>query len=548
MDSRTHKYYELHAEEIFERYEQVESGIACYFQSSFPSGAKVADIGAGSGRDLRHLLSLGYDAIGVEPCDQLRNLAVVKHSQLKNKLLSGSLPELNLPYSVDGIVCSAVLMHLPENLIFDSILAFRDSLNFHGRLLISIPENRPLLNNDNRDTHGRLFNPIEADRLILLSERLGLRLIGRWNNDDALKRQNHAWITLLFEKGGVFGRPLDRIESVLNRDRKVATYKLALLRGLCDLSNGDDKLFNWASPGEVGIPLELLVERWLFYYWPVAASERFIPQIQAESTSKPLKFRASLTELIHFYKPLGGLDVFAIDYRAGKLPSAAQTMLSKTWADIRSAIIGGPVKYSEQGTMFRYDSKLKNVFCDASLWQEFCLVGYWIRDALVLRWAELTIRFASNLSVGEVLDCLLIMPVIEREVAIARTCYISKLPMNCVWTEQRINNSQQLAVDHVLPFSLWHNNFLWNLLPAHSTVNGHKSDKIPSVSLLNKRRDEIIFNWLQLSKHAPVIFDFEIGRTLGNAAQQNWEEPLFNHLKRSCEYGIHIRGGDAWHA
>jgi very-short-patch-repair endonuclease len=47
----------------------------------------------------------------------------------------------------------------------------------------------------------------------------------------------------------------------------------------------------------------------------------------------------------------------------------------------------------------------------------------------------------------------------------------------------------------VIPFSLWRNNDLWNLLPAHPAVNNAKRDLLPSQSLLRQRR-EALQNWL----------------------------------------------------
>lgn len=545
MDDLTLDYYEKNAHSIFERYESVNSGISEYFQASFPIGSKVADIGAGSARDLRHLLSLGYDAFGVEPSASLRSLAISQHPELEGKLFLGALPSLTLNKQVDGIVCSAVLMHLPENLLFDSLLSLRDSLNISGRLLVSIPLDRPGLNEFSRDSNGRLFQPIEAERLILLAERLGLKLISRWENKDSLNRVDHNWVTLLFEKSCAIGRPLDRIQRVLNRDLKVATYKLALLRGFCDIANADDRVFDWSFPLEVGIPIELMVERWLFYYWPIIASPTFVPQIRTEPAGKPLKFRNSLSELVTHYAPLGGLDSFAIDYRASKLSNEGLSLLKKVITDIRGAIVSGPVKHAEKGEMFRYDKRAKCIYCDSELWKEFCLTGYWIRDALILRWAELTSKISSGQNIGDVLGLLLTQPVIEREVTVARKCYLNQPTLHCVWSGQSIS-SKQLAIDHVLPFSLWGNNDLWNLLPAESKVNGNKSDKIPTGALLEQQRDLIVHNWKLLDSFEPKMFLFELNRVLGTDSSKNWELPLFDYLKRSCEYSIHIRGAESW--
>lgn len=545
MDKATLNYYAQNAQTIYELYESASDGLSAYFQASFPAGASIVDVGAGTACDLRQLLSLGYDAMGIEPCDALRSFTIEKHPQLEGRLISGGLPALNLPEQVDGIVCSAVLMHLAENCLFDSLLSLRDALKTHARLLISIPENRPGLDEQFRDEGGRLFQPLEADRLVLLAERLGLSLISRWQNEDSLNRPGYNWVTLLFEKTSAIGRPLDRIQWVLNRDRKVATYKLALLRGFCDISAADDRTFDWSVSGKVGVPINLMVERWLFYYWPILASPVFIAQIQSEPEGRPLKFRNSLMALISCYQAQGGLDAFAIDYRRARLSPDAKLYLRKACSDIRSAIVSGPVKYSEQGEMFFYDKTTKCIYCEADLWKEFSLTGYWIRDALVLRWAELTSKLSLRINTGDVLTLLLTVPVIERDVTRARQCYLKQTSLHCVWSGKAITH-KQLAVDHVLPFSLWGNNDLWNLLPSHAAVNRSKSDKIPVAGLLIKQRDLIVDSWQFLQQQEPAMFDFELERTLGANTSGNWQAPLFDYLKRSCEYSVHLRGADIW--
>lgn len=547
MDTLTLNYYEKNAATLFDRYESVEGGVSAYFQVSFPAGGRIADIGSGSGRDTRKLLELGYDAYGVEPTEAFRNLAQSRHPVLAGRILSGSLPHLSLPFQVDGLVCSAVFMHMPESQFFDALLSLRNALKIHGKLLVSIPGNRPGINEDHRDGDMRLFQPIEAERFSLLAERLGLKMISRWKNLDALQRTGHDWITLLFEKIQHTGNPLDRIEGILNRDRKDATYKLALLRGLCDLAAADELSVDWSCPREVGVSLDRLAERWLFYYWPLFASCEFIPQRQAEKVggARPIAFRPTLTRLIEYYQSLGGLDAFALDYRSGRLGVQANNLTKAVLKCIRNVIVDGPVAHAAQGNMFRYDKTTRRVYCDVDLWRELCLTGYWIRDALLLRWTELTIRFSPYLSRGVVLEQLLREPVIDREVSVARQCYLKQEGLSCVWSGKLIQ-PHTLAVDHALPFVLWRNNDLWNLLPSHKTVNGQKSDKVPSTDLLTKRKDEIIVNWKTLRHDQPELFGFELNRLLGGVDSAKWESSLFDYLKRNSEYGIFLRGVQPW--
>lgn len=142
------------------------------------------------------------------------------------------------------------------------------------------------------------------------------------------------------------------------------------------------------------------------------------------------------------------------------------------------------------------------------------------------------------------LEKLLQEPVIDREVTVARQCYLKQESLYCVWSGKPIQ-SQTLAVDHALPFALWRNNDLWNLLPSHKTVNGQKSDKVPSADLLNKRKDEIVVNWKILQNDQPQLFEFELKRLLGTHTT-GWENPLFDYLKRNSEYGIFLRGIESW--
>ena len=50
-----------------------------------------------------------------------------------------------------------------------------------------------------------------------------------------------------------------------------------------------------------------------------------------------------------------------------------------------------------------------------------------------------------------------------------------------------------LDIDHAFPWSVWPRGDLWNLLPAHRSVNQHKKrQKLPTDRLLLSQRDEIL--------------------------------------------------------
>ena len=108
VDPRTLAYYHTHAAELTERYEAVDSPVVRYFPLAFVAGARVLDVGAGSGRDLAALLAAGFDGHGVEPTDEFRQAAVQRHPELAGRLIAGALPELGEPLAAASMVCCAV--------------------------------------------------------------------------------------------------------------------------------------------------------------------------------------------------------------------------------------------------------------------------------------------------------------------------------------------------------------------------------------------------------------------------------------------------------
>ncbi len=550
MDTQTLAYYETQAGAAGDRYRTVAGGVSDWFAESFAGYAKILDVGCGAGRDLCRLLEQGHDATGADASRAMLEVAIETCRRNgfvpEGRLIEDGLPDLAsfADGRFDGVVCSAVLMHLPEERLFDSVYGLRRVLRPGGRLLLSIPEQRPDIDPvTRRDSAGRYFADLPPAKLKLLLERVGFRLLWERVTDDSLGRPGHSWATFLFERLAEDAeRPLDQVESILNRDKKDATYKLALFRALADIAQSQYNIAEFVLPGRVGIPLHALAERWLIYYWPFVASDTFIPQKYGEKpgSSKPVAIRSPLEALIRAYGEGGGLPAFRVALKNGKLPEPVRQAYQDAIRKIGSTIWNMPVRYAGGGddfSVFGYDRATRHVTMPESLWRELTLTGSWILDATVLRWAELTERLSrGSVSVGLAIEKLLAITDPERETRDARQLFTRMGVTECVWSERPIT-AVAFEVDHVIPFALWHNNDLWNLLPAHPSVNNQKRDLLPTQRLLRRRRGPIIGYWEALRADHPERFDRESSALCGflHSRRQDWQTTLFTCLAEAVE-------------
>jgi len=201
MDHQTVNYYSENAISVAARYEAVVSNLSASFKVSFRPNSKLLDIGCGSGRDLALLARLGHDCFGLDATPEFVELSQTLHPELKGKIVDGALPTFDPPFGgqFDGILCSAVLMHISEEQLVPAAVSIRKCLKQNGRLLYSVPCKRLDVIAENKDANGRLFIPDQSDRLQTIFEQLDFSLISKWVNSDSLGRDSVEWISVLME-------------------------------------------------------------------------------------------------------------------------------------------------------------------------------------------------------------------------------------------------------------------------------------------------------------------------------------------------------------
>jgi 2-polyprenyl-3-methyl-5-hydroxy-6-metoxy-1,4-benzoquinol methylase len=202
MDSQTVSYYSSNAVHLANRYDGIVSSLSHHFETSFLPNSKLLDIGCGSGRDLSILHTLGHDCYGIDPTPEFVTLAQQAHPELLGRIANGCLPELSTPFlgEFDGVLCSAVLMHIAVEDLESSANAIKNCLKIGGRLLYSVPSKRLDVVAEDRDANGRLFIPNQSQRLLAIFESIGFVELKTWSNADSFGRDAVEWESVLLER------------------------------------------------------------------------------------------------------------------------------------------------------------------------------------------------------------------------------------------------------------------------------------------------------------------------------------------------------------
>ncbi|MBS7565535.1 hypothetical protein KHS38_14070 [Mucilaginibacter sp. Bleaf8] len=360
------------------------------------------------------------------------------------------------------------------------------------------------------------------------------------------------------------------INKILERDSKSTTYKFALLRGTIDLIE-DNSPYLYFKENRANLPMGLLIEKWLLYYYPIVESEVLIPQINGSAN---LVFGAKLKQLTKYYKGIGGFSAFYNDLKSKGIPRPITEAFLDLVVNLNRTITTMPMKYLGRSisqnfySIYQYEnagSRKKAESIDTEYliksfgyfsipleyYEAFKLLGSFIigQDAILFKWAEFSVAASGKiLSVNHVINEVLKSPITAREIAASKTFYKELLQSEgtvyCVWSGNKIS---QYDIDHIIPFSIWKNNDLWNLLPAQAKLNNQKRDKIPAESLIDKRKDLITYYWHLLHKAKEKRFQKELRiALLGQNEQDGWPNVALDKLKDSCRYLISTRGFEEW--
>lgn len=302
------------------------------------------------------------------------------------------------------------------------------------------------------------------------------------------------------------------IGTILRHDAKTASYKLALIRSINDVALGFPEFMASEKNSSLAIPLKLLAEFWIAYYWPFVGSESIL-QARPQGSKQDISFRNHLGALRLYWENnnygFSQSDGYYLvsemrsSRRAQIYPPDLRVLYEKAIGAIIRAI-QQPIRYAGQGewSLFpkpRYWRQIKyqtNVIAlpgtleedlclqvDTSLWSEFLQVSLWVEALCIHEWALFTEKL-TNINRGKVYEALTSRPDNRRPLTWERN-QVELLMMEghtfiCPWTGNKLD-IKNYDIDHLIPVSIYPINETWNLVPADRIFNQRvKRDKLPN--------------------------------------------------------------------
>ena len=177
------------------RYEQVtfEAAFGPFLPYLPAAPCRVADIGAGTGRDAAWLSARGYDVTAIEPVPEMRAAARRLHPGADVRWIDDALPALGkLSGEFGRIQLRAGWMHLDAGERARALPRVAALLAEGGRVILTLRRG-PV-------PRGRRMFDVVPEELIAAAAALGLALLHRTQVADTLGRAEVMWTNLILER------------------------------------------------------------------------------------------------------------------------------------------------------------------------------------------------------------------------------------------------------------------------------------------------------------------------------------------------------------
>ena len=191
---KTIDYYNKHAEEFTASTFEVDmESLYQPFLAELLEGARILDVGCGSGRDTLAFKNKGYQVDAIDYSEEL----VKKASRLTGiPIKLKSFYEVDDYEAYDGIWACASLLHCERNHLKEVIGKLVSALKPNGVLYMSFK-----YGNGDREKDGRQFTDLdEVQAKALLEQFDNVQQIQQWITVDKRPDRQEKWLNLLLRK------------------------------------------------------------------------------------------------------------------------------------------------------------------------------------------------------------------------------------------------------------------------------------------------------------------------------------------------------------
>ena len=475
-------------------------------------GSSILDVGAGSGRDAAWFYRNGYQVSAVEPSQELRRIAKTRHRNANIQWFDDRLPTLakvlKSKLTFDLVWVNALWHHIPKNEQRQALRKLVSVLSPGGSVMVSLrrgdtPPHYP----------ARIVTSGELEQL---ARDLGLITVRVQPCEDALKRENVSWDVLWFRLPDDGTNALPLLRHVVFNDSRSSTYKLALLRVLVRIADGASGYARLIKEEEqIELPLGLLGLFWIRAFQPL-----FVESLPQLPNGRRMSFaKSAFEELVNSTSPY--------DLRPGQQVIGDKLKTLRTAiSDASRCILRMPVKhitfpgsaetvFSRSSRAHRKKTKVERIdetflwsfggfSLPRNLWQAMSRYAPWIEPAIETEWILLMQKYQKDRpSTWDSLRSSLRWMDAKHDTSLVRN-RVENLTEHgktifCTWTGRRLRRN--VEIDHCFPFGAWPCNDLWNLLPSQPKVNRSKSDRLPTLELLDDSRSRIGDWWTEAYFH-----------------------------------------------
>ncbi|EDZ62129.1 hypothetical protein SMGD1_0266 [Sulfurimonas gotlandica GD1] len=369
---------------------------------------------------------------------------------------------------------------------------------------------------------------------------------------------------------------LKQISYIIENDSTSSTYKYVLLKSVINASQKYEHLIE-VKDNRASIPIGLIVEQWILDYMPFVF-KNISQQNSGTVLDKPIIANYNkifyLLNLDRYVEWEYAYMQFIKSYKSSNLSLELSNEFFKLARKMAKKIVSMPMRYIgrseyefftpdkesfadiklENGMM--YDSSfLVREFGSFSISEQHYNIFRYLGQTLygtstiLSKWKQKTLALNVDQSYAkDMIDKLSSDTLEVRNTSAIRN--ILNEENECVWSGKELSGTNY-DVDHVLPFSVWFNNDLWNMLPTDRDLNQRrKKNKIPSPTLIENRSDVIKRYWHDYFKEFPLLFksQVEVSLTGTNVRIDEFMDVALDSLCRKSHYLINDRGHTPFYA